>query len=391
MGLFSITPEKAAQRLEKAVVKLGRKKAIRNAVLHVDSPRTGLRGTWATGVAHQSDGSAMRPETPFISASVGKIAMAATAFHLAADGKIDLDGSILDWIPRDTITGLEVVGGEDGLARVTPRMLSANRSGLADYFDSKVHPPLGGAMSVMEVMIAEPERAWTREQLIAYTIEHYGPYGAPGEKFLYSDLNWDLLGLVFEGACRRPFHEVVRQHVLDPLRMSRTWYHAFERYPEGIERYADVFARDVNLAGKPCMTVDQAGGGLATTAEDMARLIRGLENGTPVGLDVIGSDWTEDAMSRGLDYGYGTWRWRPGRIFFLMWRYPNLIGVSGSNNTFAYITDHGDVIAGTMNQTDDPSRQVRFLLMDVVPVLKSTRANAQAAVGRSLADKGSLP
>lgn len=68
MGLFSITPEKAVERLEKAVVKLGRKKAIRNAVLHVDSPRTGVRGTWATGVAHQSDGSAMRPDTPAVDA-----------------------------------------------------------------------------------------------------------------------------------------------------------------------------------------------------------------------------------------------------------------------------------------------------------------------------------
>ena len=32
MGLFSITPEKVVERLEKAVIKLGKKKAIRNAV-----------------------------------------------------------------------------------------------------------------------------------------------------------------------------------------------------------------------------------------------------------------------------------------------------------------------------------------------------------------------
>ena len=104
--------------------------------------------------------------------------------------------------------------------------------------------------------------------------------------------------------------------MLDPVGLTHTWYHVFEPAPEGVGEFADAFANDTNLARSPSVTLDQAGGGLATTAQDLGRLMRSPEGGDPVGLDVLGPDWTEDAMSRGLDYGYETWRWRPGRIFF---------------------------------------------------------------------------
>ena len=89
--------------------------------------------------------------------------------------------------------------------------------------------------------------------------------------------------------------------------------------------------------------------------------------------DQLATDWTEDAMSRGLDYGYGTWRWRPGRVFFLARQLPQLVGVSGSTNSFAYLTAKGDVITGTLDQADDPSRHVRFILSQVLPVLQRAK------------------
>jgi D-alanyl-D-alanine carboxypeptidase len=370
MKLFGIDAAAAERKLGKAVADSVDGQAVRNAVLHVDSPRTGIRGTWAAGIADERDGGLMREDTPFLSASVGKIAMAATAFDLAAAGDIDIDSSIAAWIAEDILDGLPIVGD---IERVTVRMLMANRSGLPDYFDSDVHTTRDGTPSVMELMITEPQRTWTRGQLIDYVREHYGPFSTPGQRFLYSDLNWDLLGLVFEGATHRPFHQLVRERVLDPLGMTHSWYHVFESAPQGVDEFADVFAHGTNLARIPALTLDQAGGGLATTADDLGLMMRGLESGHPVALDLLGTDWTQDAMSRGLDYGYGTWRWRPRRIFFAMWQLPHLIGVSGSSNSYAYITAGGDVVAGTMNQMDDPSRHVRFVLSKVLPVL--SRAN----------------
>ena len=368
--LFAISSAQAAERLDTTVERAIDDGAIRNAVLHVDAPRAGLWGTWAAGVADARVGEAMQANTPFLSASIGKLAMAATAFRLAAEGLIDVDAPRATWVPPDALAGLPVVGGDAAVGRITVRMLLANRSGLPDYYDSDTQPPHDGAPSLAELMVSEPQRTWTREGLIDYTRQHYTPVAAPGERFLYSDLNWDLLGLVFEGAVGRPFHELVHEYALDPLAMAHTWYHAFEPVPDGAEDFADVFFGDVNLARAPSLSLDQAGGGLATTAEDLGRLVRGLEGGVPVEQDRLATDWTENAMSRGLDYGYGTWRWRPGRIFPLAFQLPQLIGVSGSTNSFAYRSAKGDVITGTLDQADDPSRHVRFLLSKVLPLLQ---------------------
>lgn len=372
MRLFGLDPADATTRIQDAIERSVDGESVRNAILHVEAPRLAIDRTWAAGIADERDGRPMLPETPFLSASIGKIAVAATAFVLAADGLLDLDGPVAAAVPSDVLAGLPVVGGEAAIARITARMLLANRSGLPDYYDA-VHPTVDGAPSVGQLMITEPDRRWTRSQLLDYTRDHYAPFAAPGERFLYSDLNWDLLGLVIEGVTGRPFHEVVRERVIEPLTMASTWYHVLEPRPDDVPDFADAFIGDANIARAPSLTLDQAGGGLATTADDLGRLIRGLESGRPVSLDQLATDWTEDAMSRGLDYGYGTWRWRPRRIFPLAWQLAELLGVSGSTNSFAYLTGKGDVITGTLDQGDDPSRHVRFMLSKVLPVLQRAK------------------
>ena len=354
MKLFGLDPVDAMDKLQTALEQSIDGKSIRNAVLHVDAPRLGVEETWADGVADERGRRPMHPETPFLSASIGKLAVAATVFALVDEGTLDLDAPIATVLARDVLAGLPVAGGEDAIARISARMLLANRSGLPDYFDDEAHPTADGAPSVAELMLTEPERSWTRDQLLDYVREHYTRFAAPGERFLYSDLNWDLLGLVLESVTGLPFHHVVRERVLDPLAMTSTWYHALEPRPDDVPDYADAFIGNANVARAPALTLDQAGGGLATTATDLGKLLRGLEGGRPVRLEQLATDWTEDAMSRGLDYGYGTWRWRPGRIFFLARQLPQLVGVSGSTNSFAYLTAKGDVITGTLDQGDDP-------------------------------------
>jgi D-alanyl-D-alanine carboxypeptidase len=373
INLFGLDPADAMAKLQDALERSVDGESVRNAALHVDAPRLKVERTWAGGIADERDGRPMRPETPFLSASIGKLAVAATTFALVGDGVLDLDAPIAEVLARAVLEGLPVVGGDPAIARISARMLLANRSGLPDYYDDKVHPTADGAPSVGKLMMTEPERRWTREGLIDYTRDHYAPFAAPGERFLYSDLNWDLLGLVLEGVTGRSFHQVVRERVLDPLAMTQTWYHAFEPRPAEVPDYADAFIGDANIARVPALSLDGAGGGLATTAADLGRLIRGVQGGRPVPLDRLATDWTQDAMSRGLDYGYGTWRWRPGRIFFPAFQLPEMVGVSGSTNSFAYLTGKGDVITGTLDQGDDPSRHVRFMLSKLLPVLQRAK------------------
>ena len=156
-----------------------------------------------------------------------------------------------------------------------------------------------------------------------------------------------------------------------------------------MSRHADVWIGDANLARAKALTGDQAGGGLATTARDLATLLRGLERGEPVPLDRLGADWTKNAMSAGLDYGYGTWRWRPGGVFFALASLPSLRGVSGATNSFAYLSDDGTVITGTFDQSEPPSRHVQFVLSKVLPTL--SRVEDRAATGDAEASDATAP
>ena len=88
---FSL-PSRVGQRLDAAVGESVDGRRVRNGVLHVDSPRTGVRGTWAHGIADPPHGAPMRPDSPVLSASVGKIVMAATASLLEQKGALSIDG-----------------------------------------------------------------------------------------------------------------------------------------------------------------------------------------------------------------------------------------------------------------------------------------------------------
>lgn len=370
VGCRAHTPTTAAQALAAAVEGAVDEDAVHHAILHVDTPHNGLSGTWVAGVAHASTGAPMTADTPFLSASIGKLFVAATVLSLEDDGLLSLDDPVERWVPTETLAGLPVDGGDAGWTAVTLRLLLAHRSGLPDYFDTEAHPAHDGAPGLLRVWVEQPDRAWSRAELLYYARQHFTPVGAPGERFHYSDLGYDLLGLAIEGATGQPYAEVVRARLIDPLGLEHTWYHSQEARPEGIVPYADSFVAAANLAHTPALTGDQAGGGLATTAGDLARFLRGLERGEPVSLDRLATDWTPDALSRGLDYGYGAWRFRPGGIFVLLGGLPELTGVSGSTGSFVYKTPDGTVISGTLDQVHPPSRHGQFLLSEVLPKLE---------------------
>lgn len=356
--------EKLGRALEKEV---SRNKNVHHAVLRVDAPALGIQDTWVAGEA--SSGTPMTDQTPFLSASIGKLFTAAAVFSLAEEGVLSLDDPITDWVEPDRLSGLPVVGGDGALDQLTLRLLLSHRSGLPDYYDTEVWPSRDGAPSIGELIVEEPEQSWDIDALLDYTRDHFDPYAAPGEAFLYSDVNYDLLGLAIEGATGEPFHAVVRERVMEPLGLTQTWYYNLEAPPEGSLPIADLWVGDVNLIGAPALSIDGAGGGLATTTGDLVTLMRGLLDGEPVSLEAMGTDWTRDSLTRGIDYGYSVWRIRPDGMSFLFGGLPSMRGVSGSTGSYLYVTADGAIISGTFDQAEYAEDHVRFMLSKVLPVL----------------------
>jgi len=367
-----LTPTEGEEALEKSLSEVVEKDdAVRNAALHVDSELLQLDQTWGMGVANAGAGDDMTASSPYLSASVGKLFTSATIMVLADEGALALDDDITRWLDPELIAGLPVTGGDAALDEITLRRLMGHRSGLPDYFSGETR---GGAPTVLELMTDEPGRSWTPESLLQYTKDHFAAVGGPGEVFEYADTNYDLLGLVIEAATGEAFHEVVRAKILDPLALNSTWYHQHEAPPEGLASYADVWLEDHNAAGTAALSLDWAGGGLATTSDDLARFLRSLSEGEPVSLERFQEVWSADAVTEGVDYGYGLWRVRPAELSIFLRGFPDMLGVSGATGSYAYyIPEYDAVVTGTFDQLLYEEEHIVFLVSEVLPVLERVR------------------
>ncbi len=357
-----LKPAEAEAKLE-AMLRdvVANNKAVRNGVLRVEAPALGVSGAWAAGVADERSGAAMTENTPFLSASVGKLFTAATVLALAEEGVLSLDDDVTMWLEPEVYAGLPAAGGDAALTEVTIRRLLSQRSGLPDYFEGKT---ADGSPNLQKLLTLEPDRVWTPLELLDYTKEHFAPAGAPGEVFTYSDTNYDLLGLIVEAATGQPFHAVVEAKILQPLGLRDTWYYSHTNPPQpDLAPYADVWLGDINSARTPVLSLDWAGGGLATTTADLNTMLRSLAAGKPVALEAFQAEWTENAVAPGLDYGYSLWRIRPDGLFFLLRGYPNLYGASGSTGSFLYWAPEYDaVISGAFNQMEYTQNSIMFLV-----------------------------
>ncbi len=365
----SLSHREAITRLDGALEEVA-KGEVHGAVMWVDAPGRGIQQGFAHGVADAATGAPMTVETPFYSASVGKLFVAAALLKLVDEGRLSLQDPLTRWVPRSELAGLPVTGGDTALERVTVAMLLSHRSGLPDYFSD---PASDRAPRLFDRIATERTRTWSRKELLDYARAHYRPVGAPGERFHYADTNYDLLGMVLEGVTGKPFHQVVRELVLEPLGLSHTWYHAFERPPSGVGSVADVWVAGMNLRGAPALSVDQAGGGLATTVADLRTFVRALVDGRPVPLSALETDFERDAMHSGIDVGRCAWRIRPRGVFFALAGLPTMVGHSGATGVWAYyVADWDAVLVGAVSDASWQEKHVEFLLRDVVPVLART-------------------
>lgn len=360
----------AEDRLADALSKAVGKGGVRHGVLHVDAPALGVSGTWVAGEARE--GEPMATDTPFLSASIGKLFTAVTLVSLAEEGTLNLSDSVTDWLSPEQLAGLPVADGHT-LSEVSLEHLLTHRSGLPDYFVGKTRDR---APTVLEQWQSDPDRSWTRQQMLDHVRDHQDAVGAPGEVFEYADTNYTLLGLVIESATGRPsFQDVVHERVLAPLELSKTRYHHTVDGERVDGTWAQVWSGDVPLGDAACLSGDLAGGGLVTTTGDLATFLRALDRGELVDPATLQQQVTEDALSRGIDYGLGQWRIRPKRVSFALGGAPLMFGASGSTGSFAYHVPEWDaVIVGTFDQTDQEEKHLRWVLTKVIPTL--TRIDA---------------
>lgn len=196
------------------------------------------------------------PATGFRLASVTKQFTAMAAMLLVRDGKLRYEDTLTDLLPAFPAYG----------KGITVRHLLTHTSGLPDYEDL--------------MAAAEKGRAplWTRERqiqdddVLALLRGETRGHFAPGTSWAYSNSGYVVLGLVVARVSGKPFGDVLRERIFEPLEMRHSLAyvkgrHEVDRRAFGHTR-GDAGFREADQSPTSATLGD---GGVYSSLEDLAK------------------------------------------------------------------------------------------------------------------------
>lgn len=324
--------------------------------------------TWEGAAGQAGPGRPMRPETPFLIASITKMFTAAAVWILQARGKLKLDDPITSHLDGSLISGLHHGQGADHTGALTIRHLITHTSGLPDYFLDK--PKTGD--TVLNRLLAEGDRAWELEDVIQITREVFpakfapAPFSGPAahakRKAHYSDTNYKLLGRIIETVEGQPLDAVFQALFFDPLDLRQTYLHG--RPPSAAsEPPALVYYKERPMQLDRLMASHWPEGGIVSTVGELLRFGRAYFTGELFASHgCLPPEHQWNAVFFPLEYGTGLMRFQLPRLMMPFGYSPELVGHSGSSGSFLYYDRSLDLcLAGTVNQMTQ--RNLPFQLM----------------------------
>jgi D-alanyl-D-alanine carboxypeptidase len=350
-----------AEQLQALVDRLASRKKIPHAILGVERGDGSLRWIGAAGIA-RSDGTPMRPETPYMLASVTKLHIGTTILLLHERGSVDLDASITEYL-GDRVRGLHRIDGVDRTAEITVRHLLSHTSGLPDFLEDK---PKGGRSMYHEIEDGV-DRSWTFDDVIEIARDmpaRFPPQdlSAARQKARYSDTGFQLLLMIIEAVEGERFYRVFEDRLFRPLGLQHTWLpgHSEPLDPPGHEP-AEVWAkgRAVDIPKAMASFNDLMG-----TADDTLRFLRAIVRGEvfedPATYRLMHERWNR--IFYPMRYGLATMRYPIPAVFGPGRRAVSLVGHSGSTGSWLFHCPELDLlITGTVDETSARAVPFRFL------------------------------
>ncbi len=237
------------------------------AAAFADGSSARFSSGWADTVARRP----IEASDRMLAGSVGKTYFAAAALQLVAEGRLDLDAPVADYLADETWLARVPNGRE-----VTVRQLMAHTSGIARY---ELDP------AFLEELRARPLRTFTPEERLSYLLDRQ-PAFEPGGGWEYSDTNYILVAMIVERVAGGSAHEEIRRRLLEPLQLHGTVPSDGPRVEGLINGYAgprhpfgsfDATVDEGRLSFNP--QFEWGGGGYAATALDLALWVRHVHEG----------------------------------------------------------------------------------------------------------------
>ncbi|HEX7243532.1 MAG TPA: serine hydrolase domain-containing protein [Longimicrobiaceae bacterium] len=231
------------------------------------------------GLADREHGRAVSRGTAFEIGSITKQFTAAAVLRLAEEGRLSLDDGIGDHLPELRERG----------AGITLRHLLSHTSGLSSAW---AVPELAAPSSPQVVV----------DSLAARPVEF-----APGERFVYNNNGYILLGRVVEKVSGTSYPEYLRTRILAPLGLASIA--PCDRVPAG--RRAAGYHHPTRGSTEPAAavthhpTVTFSAGALCATAGELLRWERALAAGRVVRPESYALMTTRTLLRSGRATGYG--------------------------------------------------------------------------------------
>lgn len=151
------------------------------------------------GIANPA-GDPVTPDTPFLLASVSKSITALGVMQLVEAGKLSLDDPVQKHLPWFTMSG-------PGAGEITIAQLLYQTSGLTEFggVEANLLPDSPVALEAGVRRLASEKLAFT-----------------PGSSWEYSNLNFNLLGLLIQQVSGQSYEDYLAQHIFAPLEMKNS-------------------------------------------------------------------------------------------------------------------------------------------------------------------------
>ncbi len=203
-------------------------------------------------------------DTVYYIASISKSITAVAIMQLYEKGYFELDDDVSNWLPFD----LKNPRHPD--VNITFRMLLAHESSIASC----------GVKFYFYFYLMNYPHTWLKEYLMpggSIYSRHVWKNYAPGEGCCYSNINFDILGLIIERISNESFGQYCEEHIFKPLNMSST---SFDLQDIDGARLAVPY---IWLAGRyirtPIFDWDFACGGGKSTVVDLSHYLIAHMNG----------------------------------------------------------------------------------------------------------------
>jgi CubicO group peptidase (beta-lactamase class C family) len=222
------------------------------------------------------------PSTSFYLASLSKQFTAMSIVLLSQQGVLSLDDDVRRWVPE--------VSDSLGVT-ITLRHLLGHTSGLRDYF------------TLLALQGWNADESYTEGELLDLVRRQRRLNFQPGERFLYSNTGYALLGIVVKRASGMPLRLFAARHIFEPLGMTRTQFRDDHRMT--VRNRAQAYDPVESEFRLTVPKLDIVGdGGVYSTVQDLLRWDTNFETGLVGGREGVALLQTPGRLNSGSVTGY---------------------------------------------------------------------------------------